>query len=310
MLLTSLDNRKVLVTGGTGTIGTQVVHELLSEGAYVTVYSRDQNKQFKMNYDLSSKRVTFLNGDIFDREILGRAMIGIDYVVHCAASKHVPLCEQNVDSAIKVNVEGTRNVLICAADNGIKKVLCLSTDKAVYPAGVMGSTKFLAERLALEFNKQVFCSVVRLGNVFASNGSVVPTYLDRIKLGLPLIVNDERTVRYFISKRECGQFIVSCLKYMLGGEIFVKKMKYMTIRQLAEVMKPNPEYPVSVSNLGHGEKVKENLITTDEARHVIDRGDYVEINYSKLGSMNSFESSRIEQFTDDEIRTMLKEALR
>lgn len=304
-----LDNKKVLVTGGTGTIGSQVVHELLSECAFVTVYSRDQNKQFKMNYDLSSKRVTFLNGDICDPEILGRAMIGIDYVVHCAASKHVPLCEHNADSAIKVNIEGTRNVLACALRAGVKKVLMLSTDKAVYPASVMGSTKFLAERVTLEYNKVIQASVVRLGNVFASNGSVVPTFMDRIKHSLPLVVNNPHAIRYFISQKDCGRFIVDRLIGMNGGEIFVKKMKAMTVQQLADAMKPSVGYPVEIGKLTQGEKLKEMLITQDETSRAKDRGDYYEISDADGVAGVTFESAVVQQFTDNEIKELLKESV-
>lgn len=298
-----LDNKRVFVTGGTGTIGSQVVRRLLEEGAYVTVYSRDQNKQFKMNYDLESKRVKFVNGDILDYNILSRSMVGSQYVIHCAASKHVPLCENNVDSAIKNNIEGTRNVLIAALHNKIKRYLQLSTDKAVVPTSVMGATKFLAERLALEFNQLFPCSIVRLGNVFASNGSVVPTFKDRIKHNLPVIVNNPNAVRYFISQKDCGEFIVNRLMDMKGGEIFIKKMKVMTIQKLAECMVPNVGYPINTGTLTPGEKIKEALVTPDEAKGAFDRGDYIVLN---SGEKNQCDP-RVEFFTDDEIYQMLKE---
>lgn len=300
----SLDGRTVFVSGGTGTIGQRVVMECLTEGAKVIVYSRDQNKQFKMNYDFGSKRVTFKNGDICDLSLLERAMQGADYVVHCAASKHVPLCEQNTDSAIKVNVEGTRNMLEACKRNGVEKFLLLSTDKAVNPTSVMGVTKFLAERLTLEFNSVFPCSVVRLGNVFGSNGSVVPTFLDRIKNGLPLIVNSEIATRYFISPRDIGEFIVRKLKEMNGNEIFIKKMKVMTIMQLATAMKPRDDYEIRIGKLTPGEKVKETLITQDEAIHAWDEGDHIVVSKDIEGQKLCDHS--VEFFKPEEIRNMLR----
>jgi FlaA1/EpsC-like NDP-sugar epimerase len=297
-----LDGKRVFVTGGTGTIGSQVVHRLLEECAKVVIYSRDQNKQFKMNYDIASNRVTYINGDIQDLDLLVRSMQGCHYVVHCAASKHVPLCETNADSAIKNNIEGTRNVLKASVFNNIHKFLQLSTDKAVNPTSVMGATKFLAERLVLEFNKTLPCAIVRLGNVFASNGSVVPTFLDKIKHGLPIVVTNPNAVRYFISQKECGQFIVDRLCDMKGGEIYIKKMKVMTIQKLAECM-TQPGYTITYTKLSQGEKLKENLVTQDESSRSYDSGDYIIINGDKKNQCDP----KVEFFNDDEIYKMLKE---
>jgi FlaA1/EpsC-like NDP-sugar epimerase len=297
-----LDNKKVFVTGGTGTIGGQVVHRLLEEGAYVTIYSRDQNKQFKMDYDIASKRVKYVNGDICDPDLLTRSMRGQDIVIHCAASKHVPLCELNVDSAIKNNIEGTRNVLLACVCNDIKKMIHLSTDKAVNPTSVMGATKFLAERLVLEFNGIFPCSIVRLGNVFASNGSVVPTFLDRIKHGFPINVTDPNATRYFITQRQCGEFIVDRLCDMQGGEIFIKKMKVMTIKKLAECMIPIG-HTITYSKLTPGEKIKESLVTQEETARAFDAGSYIVLNGHQVNQCDS----KVEFFEDDEIHKMLKE---
>jgi len=300
----NLDCKTVLVTGGTGTVGSVVVSELLTEGAYVRVYSRDQNKQFKMNYKHASSRVTFLNGDITDRDVLSRAVKGVDFVIHCAAAKHVPLCETNADTSIKINVEGTRNVLSKSQRWGVKRFILLSTDKAVNPASVMGATKFLAERLTLEYSKMFPCSVVRLGNVFASNGSVVPTFMDRIKFGLPLVVNNPAAVRYFISKKEAGKFIVDRLKDMDSGDIYIKKMKVMTIMALAEAMRPSPGYEIRTGELTQGEKVKENLITQDETKRAVDCGEYITISREQMsvGLVNP----EVQFFEAAEIEAMLK----
>jgi len=297
-----LDAKKVFVTGGTGTIGSQVVHRLLEEGAKIVIYSRDQNKQFKMDHNVASKRITYINGDITDLDLLARSMHGCSMVVHCAASKHVPLCETNVDSAIKNNVEGTRNVLKAATFNNIQRLLHLSTDKAVNPTSVMGATKFLAERLVLEFNSMLPCSIVRLGNVFASNGSVVPTFQDRIKHGLPLIVTNPNAVRYFISQKDCGEFIVDRLCDMKGGEVFIKKMKLMTMQKLAECMTP-PGYTITYTSLTQGEKLKESLVTQEELPRAFDAGDYIIVNGEKRNQCDP----KVEFFTDDEIYQMLKE---
>ena len=300
-----LDNKIVMVTGGTGTVGGEVVKALLVEGAKVIVYSRDQNKQFTMAHKHDSARLTFINGDILDKSVLSRAMKDVEYAIHCAAAKHVPLCESNPDNAVKVNVEGTRNVLECAQRWNIRKFLLLSTDKAVYPTCVMGATKMLAERITLEFNKMFPCSVVRLGNVFASNGSVVPTFMDRIEHSLPIIVNNPAASRYFISKKDAGSFIVRMLESMSGGEVFIKKMKVMTIMQLAEMISPTVEYEIRIGELTQGEKIKEVLITQEEASRAYEIDDYIVINGKMIGE-RPLVNPKVEFFTNDEVKELLK----
>lgn len=300
------DNKRVLVTGGTGTIGSEVVKQLLTEGARVIIYSRDQNKQFAMDHVLCSKRITYRNGDVCDFDLLTRIFNETrpDYVVHCAASKHVPLCEENPDSAIKINVEGTRNVLRCAFNSNASRFLLLSTDKAVYPTSTMGFTKALAEKLALEFNRVIPVSVVRLGNVFGSNGSVVPTLFDRIKNKLPLLLNDPDAVRYFLTKRQSGEFILQSLDKMQGGEIFIPKMKLMRINDLIEAIRPDPAYPVSVRTLGSGEKLDEELMTSFEERCLNNFDDRYVIQQSPVDKDR--QDFDIKFFTVTEIQDLLK----
>jgi UDP-N-acetylglucosamine 4,6-dehydratase len=307
----SLDNKTVFVTGGTGSIGSQVVRDLLTEGAKVVVYSRDQNKQFSQGMASSSKRVTYLNGDICDYPLTFRSLTGADLVVHCAASKHVAACEENPDSAIKINVEGTRNVLMACMARGVKKFLLLSSDKAVHPACVMGTTKFLAERLTLEFGRYFPCSVVRLGNVFGSSGSVVEVFRDRIKNKLPLIVKDPSASRYFVTRREAGGFIVDCLKRMEGGEIFLKQMKHCRISQIAQVI-AEPGYPIAGGNgLEQGEKANEALFSNDEMPYVQSHGTYFVFSKKNSPRATPSEWERLpgECFSNDEIKDMLKGAL-
>lgn len=301
----ALDGKTVFVTGGTGTIGNRVVRELLRQGASVIVYSRDQNKQFVMNYDLSSARVEYKNGDVCDYELVRRSMVGADYVVHCAASKHVPLCERNVDSAIKVNINGTANVLRACAHNNISKFLLLSTDKSVYPRSVMGNTKFLAERLTLDYSTSVNASIVRLGNVFGSNGSVVPTFLDRIKFKLPLIVNSYHALRYFLTIKDAGEFIVNRLIDMKTGEIYVKKMKMMGIIDLAKAIVPANNYPIVKGKLTPGEVEVEHLMTEEECKFSHDNHEYWAINNepSEVG----YKGGTAEFFKHEEIVEMLKD---
>jgi len=282
-----------------------VVKNLLTEGAYVTIYSRDQNKQFKMNDEFSSKRITYINGDICDWANLHRSMAKHTIAVHCAASKHVPLCEKNVYSAVFVNVIGTQQVLEGAFLHKYEKVLLLSTDKAVDPVSVMGCTKFLAERLALEYNRVIPVSIVRLGNVFASNGSVVPTFMSRINQGLPLVVKNEKSVRYFITKLEVGEFIVKSLKEMNGNEIFIKNMKVMEIMKLAKAMCP-VGHELKVEELTRGEKIKERLLTQEEAQRVVSKDGYYVIGKDKRKDDQKFESLKVEFYTDEEIKGMLK----
>lgn len=300
----ALDGKIVFVTGGTGTIGGRVVRELLTRGASVIVYSRDQNKQFRLDHDLASTRITYKNGDVCDYELLDRSMRGADYVVHCAASKHVPLCETNVDSSIKVNVNGTRNVLQACVTNNIARFLLLSTDKAVDPTSVMGATKFLAERLTLDFSTAINASVVRLGNVFASSGSVVPTFADRIKHGLPLIVTDKNANRFFITQKDIANFIVDRLIDMTTGKVYVKKMKQLNIYQLAECM-GGVGYPINLTSLTSGEKLDEKLYSHQEASRIKDHGDYISINGESTSLYDDNFTSGT--YTNSEIIEMLKD---
>lgn len=301
-----IDNKVILVTGGTGSIGHQVTRSLLQRGAKVIVYSRDQNKQYYMNNEIASKRVIYRNGDICDTQILFRTMKDVDAVIHCAALKHLPICETNPDNAIKVNIEGTRNVLVAALQRGVKKCLILSTDKAVYPTSVMGVTKLLAERLCLEFNGHLSCAIVRLGNVFASSGSVVPTFQDRIKNNLPININDPEAMRYFITKKEAGEFIVESLISMSGGEIFIKKMKYLKILQLAEIMRPTVEYPITISEALPGEKRLESLFTSEEEKSLENLKDSYVL-YPSRKTFNGYSTiDEPQQFTNQEVSDMLK----
>lgn len=300
----------VFVTGGTGTIGQSVVNELLKLGAIVRIYSRDQNKQFIMANRIKSNNVRFINGDVCDLDLLLRSMNGSDYVVHCAASKHVPLCESNVDSSIKINVEGTRNVLLAASRNGVKKFLQLSTDKAVNPVSVMGMTKALAERIVLEFNSEFHASCVRLGNVFASNGSVIPTFRENIKRNEPLVVNNPDASRFFLTQEACSKFIVSSLGLMEGGEIFVPKMKWLMIDDLAKIIRPNDKYPIVYRDMLFGEKLDESLFSEKEINFIYDSKDYWVIKYG-TPSLNTISYDDVHRnkswkYTQDEIKELLE----
>ena len=300
----------VFVTGGTGTIGQSVVDELVKLGAIVRIYSRDQNKQFVMANRLKSVSLKFINGDICDLDLLLRSMKGSDYVVHCAASKHVPLCETNVDSSIKINVEGTRNVLLAATRNSVKKFLQLSTDKAVNPVSVMGMTKALAERLVLEFNSEFASSCVRLGNVFASNGSVIPTFRENIKRNEPLVVNNPDASRFFLTQQACSKFIVSSLSLMKGGEIFIPKMKWLMIDDLAKTMRPSEKYPIVYRDMLFGEKLDESLFSEKELNFIYECSDYWVIRYGSP-SLNTLSYSDVHKnkswkYTQVEIRELLE----
>ena len=288
MKLASLEEtfreKRILVTGGTGSIGSELVRKLLQcKPAVVRVFSNDENAQFELEQELleHSERLRFLVGDVRDKERLKRAVENIDIVFHAAALKHVPLCEYNPFEAIKTNVFGTQNLLEVAIEENVGKVITISTDKAVNPANVMGATKLLAERLTIAanyyrgFRRTVF-SCVRFGNVLASRGSVVQLFEKQIQNGGPVTLTDPHMVRFVMSINKAVELVLKTAQMAKGEEIFVFKMPALQIRHLAEVMvqKLAPKYgyepkdiKIKVIGRRRGEKLYEELMTEDEAMY-------------------------------------------
>ncbi len=268
-------NQVVLVTGGTGSFGKKFTKILLEEKQpkKVIIFSRDELKQHEMQVGgYNDPRLRYFIGDIRDRERLHRALHGVDIVVHAAALKQVPACEYNPMEAIKTNIMGTANVVEAALDAGVKKVMTISTDKAVSPANLYGATKLAAEKLTIQSNAYAAgtatrYSCVRYGNVVGSRGSVVPLFLKQ-RNGGSITVTDDRMTRFWLSLDQGVRFVIDCIEQMEGGEVFVPKIPSTKVIDLARAIAPDAE--IKVIGIRAGEKLHEALISEDEARHTIE----------------------------------------
>ncbi len=276
---TGASGRKVLVTGGTGSIGSTLVRQLLASGVgALRVFSRDESKQAALALELADPRVRYLIGDVRDRARLTRAFEGVEWVFHAAALKHVPACEYNPFEAVQTNVVGTQNVLEAAIDAGVERVVVISTDKAVNPLNTMGATKLLAERVVAassQWMRTVRCAVVRFGNVLGSRGSVVPLWADAIARGQPVRLTDPAMTRFMMSIEEASRLVLEAAAQAEGGEIFILKMPALRMIDLAHVMirQIAPRYgrdPGEVrvetgpEHTRPGEKLDEELLSPDE----------------------------------------------
>ena len=268
----------VLVTGGTGSFGKKFVDVMLKEyhPAKIIVFSRDELKQHEMRaagYDDPSLR--YFIGDIRDKERCIRAFDGVDVVIHAAALKQVPACEYNPMEAIKTNILGSSNVIDAAIDAGVKRVVALSTDKAVNPVNLYGATKLSAEKLFVQSNayaggREVRFACVRYGNVVGSRGSVVPVFLKQRESG-KVTVTDDRMTRFWISLEQGVRFVIRAAENMHGGEVFVPKIPSMKVVDLAKAIAPKAE--VNIIGIRPGEKLHEVLISEDEARQTVELED-------------------------------------
>ncbi|MBN2044447.1 MAG: UDP-N-acetylglucosamine 4,6-dehydratase (inverting) [Anaerolineales bacterium] len=270
----------VMVTGGTGSFGKKFIKSMLEKqlAEKVIVFSRDELKQHEMRMaGFDTPNLRYFIGDVRDQERLRRAMQGVDVVVHAAALKQVPACEYNPKEAIKTNINGTSNVVEAALDAGVKKVLSLSTDKAVNPVNLYGATKLAAEKLAIQSNayaggRETRISCVRYGNVVGSRGSVVPMFLKQRESGAgKLTVTDERMTRFWITLDQGVAFVIRCIEQMHGGEVFVPKIPSTTIVDLARAIDPDAE--IEFIGIRPGEKLHEVLISEDEARSTVELDD-------------------------------------
>jgi UDP-N-acetylglucosamine 4,6-dehydratase len=272
-----LENQVVLLTGGTGSFGkkfTEIVLEQLNPRKLI-IFSRDELKQFEMRRTFDDPRLRFFIGDVRDGERMRRAMNGVDVVVHAAALKQVPACEYNPIEAVKTNIHGAESVINAALDTGVKKVLALSTDKAVNPVNLYGATKLVAEKLFVQANSYrgtgpTRFSCVRYGNVVGSRGSVVPVFLQQRERG-KVTVTDERMTRFWLTLEQGVQFVINSIERMQGGEVFIPKIPSTPIMSLVEAVAP--ECDVEFVGIRPGEKLHEVLISEDEARQTLELDD-------------------------------------
>lgn len=273
----SLNGATVLVTGGTGSFGRKFAEIVLAEcqPAKLIVFSRDELKQHEMRTSHPDPRMRYFIGDVRDRDRLARAMNGVDIVIHAAALKQVPVCEYNPLEAVKTNVLGAVNVIEAAIDLGVKKVIALSTDKAVNPINVYGATKLCAEKLFAQGNaysglEGTRFSCVRYGNVLGSRGSVIPVFEEQRKQG-KITVTDARMTRFWLTLDQGVRFVIRCMDLMQGGEVFVPKIPSMRIMDLAEAVAPG--CAIDFTGVRPGEKLHEVLVSSDESRLTVQIGE-------------------------------------
>ena len=272
--------KTILITGGTGSLGRKFTEIVLSEyhPKKLIIFSRDELKQHEMRQvypDTFDSPMRYFIGDVRDRERLYRAFNGVDIVVHAAALKQVPACEYNPFEAIETNIMGAKNVIDAAIDQGVRKVMAISTDKAVNPINLYGATKLCAEKLFVQGNSysgeggpRFGCA--RYGNVVGSRGSVIPVFLEQRKNGT-ITITDPRMTRFWITLERGVEFVIRCIESMRGGEIFVPKIPSMNIMDLAKAVAPDCE--IKHIGIRPGEKLHEVLVSEDEARHTVEGED-------------------------------------
>ncbi len=273
------NDKVILITGGTGSFGKKCTEIILKkyQPKRLIIFSRDELKQWEMAQHFSLSKyecMRYFLGDVRDKERLNRAFHGVDYVVHAAALKQVPTLEYNPFEAVKTNVLGAQNIIDVAIDQGVKRVIALSTDKAANPINLYGATKLCADKLFIAGNAYTrrdgtIFSVVRYGNVLGSRGSVIPFFLKRRETGV-LPITDPRMTRFWITLEQGVNFVLDCLQKMVGGELFVPKIPSMSIMALAKAI--CPECELEIIGIRAGEKLHEVLITKDDARRTVDVG--------------------------------------
>jgi len=273
-------HKVILITGGTGSFGKKFTEIMLQDyhPKKLIIFSRDELKQHEMRQmypDAGDSPMRYFIGDVRDKERLHRAFHGVDIVVHAAALKQVPACEYNPFEAIQTNIMGAKNVIDAAIDQGVRKVMAISTDKAVNPINLYGATKLCAEKLFVQSNSYsgeggTRFSCVRYGNVVGSRGSVVPLFLKQSENGR-ITITDPRMTRFWITLEQGVRFVIRCIKHMCGGEVFIPKIPSMNIMDLTQAVAPGCR--VEQIGIRPGEKLHEVLVSEDEARHTLELDD-------------------------------------
>ncbi|MGB4985180.1 MAG: polysaccharide biosynthesis protein [Erysipelotrichaceae bacterium] len=328
--MSEFKNRILLITGGTGSFGNAVLHRFLkTDIKEIRVFSRDELKQDNMRHEFQSKypeysnKVKFYIGDVRDINSIKNAMYGVDYIFHAAALKQVPSCEFFPIEAVKTNVIGTENVLTAAIEYGVKKVVCLSTDKAAYPVNAMGTSKAMMEKVIVAKARTVdpektsiMCT--RYGNVLASRGSVVPLFINQIKAGNDLTVTEPSMTRFVMTLEEAVDLVLFAFEKGNSGDIFVQKAPACTIEVLAQSVKElfGAKNDIKVIGIRHGEKMYETLLTDEECAHATDLGDFYQVpadkrdlNYDKY-FVEGMEEAQLSQFNSNNTKLMDVESVK
>ena len=303
------NDKTLLITGGTGSFGNAVLNKFLdSDIIEVRILSRDEKKQHDMRVTYNNPKIKFFIGDVRDKQSLIPAIKGVDYIFHAAALKQVPSCEFFPLEAVKTNVLGTENVLSVAIENNVKKVICLSTDKAVYPINAMGTSKAMMEKVFVAKSRTSDSTVIcgtRYGNVMASRGSVIPHFYDQIKTGKDITVTDPNMTRFMMTLDDAVNLVLFAFENGNSGDIFVQKSPSTTIGELASTMKKIYKSSVEIKNIGirHAEKVHETLLSKEEKMVCEELKDYFRIpadnrdlNYNKYFSEGQKNLNQIEEY--------------
>ena len=318
-------NKTLLITGGTGSFGHAVLDRFLSTDiAEIRIFSRDEKKQDDMRTQYHNDKVKFYIGDVRDISSVKNAMHGVDYVFHAAALKQVPSCEFFPLEAVKTNVFGTDNVLTASIEYGVKKVICLSTDKAAYPINAMGTSKAMMEKVVvaksrtISPDKTLICCT-RYGNVMASRGSVIPRFVEQIKSGHPLPVTEPSMTRFIMSLEEAEELVLFAFSNAESGDIMVQKAPACTIGVLAQAVKElfKSDAETQIIGIRHGEKMYETLLTEEESANALDMGNFFrvpcdkrDLNYEKYFDQGSKEISPIKEFNSQNTTLLDIEAVK
>ena len=315
-------DKKLLITGGTGSFGNAVLDKFLnSDIAEINIFSRDEKKQHDMRVLYNNPKIKFFLGDVRDIDSIQPAMQGVDYVFHAAALKQVPSCEFYPVQAVKTNVLGTENVLTAAIDNEVEKVICLSTDKAVYPINAMGVSKAMMEKVFVAKSRTAQSTVIcgtRYGNVMASRGSVIPHFYQQIKEGKDITVTNPDMTRFMMTLEDAVDLVLFAFENGNPGDIFVQKSPATTIGTLAQTMKKIYESPSKIVNIGirHAEKVHETLLSKEERMIAEELTDYFrvpadnrDLNYNKYFSEGMEKTIGLEEYNSHNTEQLSKQAL-
>ena len=319
-------NKTLLITGGTGSFGHAVLDRFLNtEIKEIRIFSRDEKKQDDMRTEYhNNEKIKFYLGNVRDIQSVKNAMHGVDYVFHAAALKQVPSCEFFPLEAVKTNVLGTENVLTACIEYGVKKVVCLSTDKAAYPINAMGTSKAMMEKVVvaksrtISQDKTLICCT-RYGNVMASRGSVIPRFVEQIKAGQPLTITEPAMTRFIMSLDEAVELVIFAYEHANSGDIMVQKAPACTIEVLAKAVQElfDPTSETRVIGIRHGEKMYETLLTKEEAAHAEDMGNFFrvpcdkrDLNYEKYFDRGSKKIETLKEFNSENTELLDVEAVK
>lgn len=306
--------KTLMITGGTGSFGNAVLKRFLdTDIKEIRIFSRDEKKQDDMRHEYHNDKIKYYIGDVRNKESVKSAMYGVDFIFHAAALKQVPSCEFFPIEAVKTNVLGTDHVLTAAIECGVKKVICLSTDKAAYPVNAMGTSKammekvFVAKSRTVEPEQTLICGT-RYGNVMCSRGSVIPLFIEQIKSGKPLTVTEPKMTRFIMSLEEAVELVLFAFEHAKSGDIMVQKAPACTIEVLAQAVKElfHAENEIKVIGIRHGEKMYETLLTNEECAHAIDMGNFYrvpadnrDLNYDKYFTDGNQERVKLSEFNSN-----------